>query len=31
MRVDAGKFLMLKGPDSEAHTVECEEHCDKFW
>lgn len=27
----AGKFLMLKGPDSDSHQVSCMEHCDKFW
>ena len=26
-----GKFLMLKGPDSDEHKVECVEHCEKFW
>jgi hypothetical protein len=26
-----GKFLMLKGPDSEGHEVEAFEHTQKFW
>lgn len=26
-----GKYLMLKGPDSEEHQVECIEHNEKFW
>jgi hypothetical protein len=26
-----GKYLMLKGPDTEDHTVECIEHSEKFW
>jgi len=26
-----GKYLMLKGPDSDEHTVECIEHSEKFW
>lgn len=26
-----GKFMMLKGPDSEEHKIESVEHCEKFW
>mmetsp|Transcript_16774 Transcript_16774/g.20137 ORF Transcript_16774/g.20137 Transcript_16774/m.20137 type:complete len:130 (-) Transcript_16774:232-621(-) len=26
-----GKFLMLKGPDSDEHKVESFEHMEKFW
>lgn len=26
-----GKYLMLKGPDSDDHKVESFEHSDKFW
>jgi hypothetical protein len=26
-----GKYLMLKGPDTEEHAVECVEHAEKFW
>lgn len=26
-----GKFLMLRGPDSEDHKVESMEHTEKFW
>jgi len=26
-----GKFLMLKGPDSEENKVGSMEHCEKFW
>lgn len=26
-----GKYLMLKGPDTDAHKVESVEHCEKFW
>lgn len=26
-----GKFLMLKGPDTDGEKVECMEHCEKFW
>lgn len=26
-----GKFLMLKGPDSDGHKVESFEHMEKFW
>ena len=26
-----GKYLMLKGPDSEGHKVDSLEHSEKFW
>ncbi|EED87992.1 predicted protein [Thalassiosira pseudonana CCMP1335] len=26
-----GKFLMLKGPDTDTNKVESFEHCEKFW
>jgi hypothetical protein len=26
-----GKYLMLKGPDSDEHSVDCVEHSEKFW
>ncbi|KAL7473249.1 hypothetical protein ACHAXS_014028 [Conticribra weissflogii] len=26
-----GKFLMLKGPDTDDRKVESYEHCEKFW
>ncbi|EJK44675.1 hypothetical protein THAOC_36769 [Thalassiosira oceanica] len=26
-----GKFLMLKGPDTDDNKVESMEHCEKFW
>ena len=26
-----GKYLMLKGPDTQEHQVECIEHAEKFW
>mmetsp|Transcript_27020 Transcript_27020/g.39515 ORF Transcript_27020/g.39515 Transcript_27020/m.39515 type:complete len:129 (-) Transcript_27020:179-565(-) len=26
-----GKYLMMKGPDSDGHKVETIEHCEKFW
>jgi hypothetical protein len=26
-----GKYLMLKGPDSDDYKVECVEHSEKFW